>query len=107
VVYFREWVANETICPTKYYYNQLGAKVHVPEGSSIPAECCFRLPDGIGSKHFEDAILELTKEIIQARCELILDREVEGNRDYNHIKFTPQQSTEDKLIDIIKKLVEK
>ena len=99
-IFFREWLDGK-----KYYYSTNGLKLFVGEMEEIPTECEFILPHNITGGAFEDAVLELAKQIRENRHESVGDEEV--GRDYPDLTFTPKQSTEDRLIAIIDKLVDR
>lgn len=63
-VCFREWDMVEI---KKYYYNDSGVKVFVPELGEIPEDCKWYLPDEITKTDFEDAVTELAKQIDDRR----------------------------------------
>ena len=80
------------------FFNTTGMISLVGEGLEIPKDYIFDF--GFSKTDFEDAILELAEKIKKER----LTPEYEK---YPDIVYDPQPSTEDKLIDIIQKLVKK
>jgi len=100
-VSFREWDYKNL---KKYYFDGKCERHLVPELGSVPEECIFTMPVDIRESDFEDAILKLAGEINNKRD----TNTVASATDAGHsIGFYPQPTTEDKLIDIIQKLVSK
>lgn len=104
-VSFREWKDAHSDTPKKYYFNYNGCKQLVPEGGVVPADCIFMFPTGIGEPDFEGAVLALANEIINKRNSNSDNENIVDTGE--PIDFMPKQTTEDKLIDIIQKLVSK
>ena len=103
-VSFREWKDVHSDTPKKFYFNYNGGKQLVPELGKTPDNCIFMFPAGVGESDFEDAVLKLAGEINNKRD----TNTVVSATDAGHsIGFYPQPTTEDKLIDIIQKLVSK
>jgi hypothetical protein len=106
-VNFIEWDGEFTKgnIPKKYFFDNNGMKILVPEAGIIPGDCRFILPKGITGADFEDAVLNLANEIINNRN---TDSDKQPPIDAKFTATTTSKSTnEDKLIDIIHKLVNK
>jgi hypothetical protein len=81
----------------KYFLTPHGGSNFVPECGIIPEQCQFHL--GVCEKEFEDAVLELAKEI--------KDKRGEPGDMHDDIIYDPQPTVEDKLIALIEKLMTK
>jgi hypothetical protein len=105
-----EFILWDMVNIKKYLLTAGGGNIFVPEGGIIPKQGQFHL--GVCEKEFEDAVLELAKEIkikreVPGGMYDIKFPQVESSENILRMEISEQKDLIVKLIGIIKKLVEK